>query len=121
MPTPRNDSVLIEFEFTVQEALAARALTPLQIQWYQTKYAQLFKEKASSIIPEDTGLDRSFLLRLGEIEGKLNMLQEIFGDHANMLKELSDPNKPQATGVEKELVVDTLAKRASDAVNTNQS
>lgn len=119
MPQLRTDNVLNEFEFTAQELIAARTLSPLQVQWFQTKYAQLFKQKASSLIPADSGLDRDFLLTLGEVEGKLNMLQEIFADHAAVLAELADPDKVGAvTEINGQPIVDSTASRASNLVDS---
>lgn len=85
MPTLRQDSSLSEFTFTPQEELQGKVLNSLQIMWLQTRFAQLFKEKASSLIPEDGAMDRSFFLLMGNIQGKLDMLQEIFDD-ARMAK-----------------------------------
>lgn len=119
MPNLRIDNALNEFEFTVQEALAARTLSPLQAKWYQTKYAQIFKEKASKIIPEDTGFDRAFLLAIGELEGKLTMLTELFNDHVAAMADLSDPSKTELLKVDGNPVVDTTATRASNLVNQN--
>lgn len=117
MPTLRQDSVLSEFEFTAQESIGARTLSPLQIQWLQTKYAKVFKEKASTIVPEETGLDRSYLLRLGEMEGRLALIQELFKEHQDVLTELADPNKEVKLQDAGNNIVDDTATRASNLVD----
>lgn len=117
MPTLRQDSILSEFEFNTQESIGARTLSPLQIQWLQTKYAKVFKEKASTIVPEDSGLDRSYLLRLGEMEGRLALIQELFKEHQDVLNELADPDKNLNLQEAGNNVIDDTATRASNLVD----
>lgn len=117
MPTLRQDSILSEFEFNAQESIGARTLSPLQIQWLQTKYAKVFKEKASTIVPEDSGLDRSYLLRLGEMEGRLALIQELFKEHQDVLNELADPDKNLNLQEAGNNVIDDTATRASNLVD----
>jgi hypothetical protein len=80
MPTPRLDNILCEYTFTKPETIIARILTPLQIMWLQNKYALLFKQKGSTQVPEDGVGDRSYLLIMGELEGKLGMIMELLED-----------------------------------------
>lgn len=112
----RPDSIFQEFVFSEQEELQVKILTPLQIAWLQTKYTNVFKEKASTIIPEDSSVDRSFLLALGELEGKLAFIQELFDDHKaaiNRNKELKATAGASASTVE----AHNLSTRASELVH----
>jgi hypothetical protein len=93
MATLRPDSIISEYSFTEQEAIQARLLNPLQKMWFQTKYALYFKEKASALIPESGNMDRSFFLQQGNLQGKLDMLQELFEDCLQASKELTNPQK----------------------------
>lgn len=116
----RPDSIFQEFLFTEQESITARTLTPLQIAWLQTKYTRIFKEKASTMVPEDKELDRSYFLSLGELEGKMAILQELFDDH----KEATSKNKElnATAGVGKDTVeIANLATRASKLVDKPSS
>jgi len=115
----RPDSIFQEFVFSEQEELQAKVLTPLQIAWLQTKYTKIFKEKGSSIIPEELPLDRSFLLKLGELEGRLAIIQELFDDHKAAVtrnKELKAVPGASASLVEAQ----NLATRASNLVHKPQ-
>lgn len=96
MPSPRLDSMLTEYLFTEAEANFAKSLTPLQVMWFQTKYALLFKEKASSLVPETSTEDRSFLMRVSELEGKLGMIQEILDDAATASKQAIEASAASA-------------------------
>jgi len=112
----RPDSIFQEFVFSEQEELQAKTLTPLQIAWLQTKFTRVFKEKGSTIIPEESSLDRSFLLKLGELEGKMAIIQELFDDHKAAItknKELKATGNVSAGTLEQ----DSLASRASALVN----
>jgi len=121
MPILRPDSIFSEFAFTEEEKINARILNILQIAWLQTRYCELFKEKGSTIVPESTELDRSFLLRIAEIEGKLNMIQEIFESHKSAMSELSifkqqeQPITPVSVAT-----IDTISTRASQQVHKQQ-
>ena len=112
----RPDNAFQEFIFSEQEEILVKTLTPLQIAWLQTKATNIFKEKATTIVPEDSGLDRSYLLKLGNLEGKLEMIQELFDDHKvaiNRNKELK-----ASAGVSAEtLEIENLSTRASNLVN----
>lgn len=90
MPSPRLDDANIEYSFADSEILAAKILDPLKIMWYQTKYAQKWKQKASMLVPESTELDRSFLMKICELDGQLNFIQEVLDDHKNAIKEFND-------------------------------
>lgn len=90
MPTPRLDDANIEYSFADQEILAAKILDPLKILWLQTKYAQKWKQKASMLVPESVELDRSYLMKICELDGQLNFIQELLDDHKNALTEFND-------------------------------
>jgi hypothetical protein len=112
----RPDDILQEYMFSEQEELLVKTLTPLQIAWLQTKYARIFKEKASTLVPEEAGLDRSYLLKLGELDGKLSLIQELFEDHKNAIsksKTLKNTENASAGTIENE----KLATRAAQLVN----
>jgi len=112
----RPDSIFQEFVFSEQEELLAKTLTPLQIAWLQTKYTKIFKEKGSTLVPEESGLDRSFLLKLGELDGRMSLIQELFKDHqeaATRNKELKAIPGASASTIEAQ----NLATRASALVH----
>lgn len=113
---PRPDSIFQEFLFTEQEQISARTLTPLQIAWLQTKYTRVFKEKASKIVPEDATLDRSYFLSLGEVEGKMAILQELFDDHKAATSKNKELNATAGVGMNT-VELNNLATRASELVN----
>lgn len=77
MPSPRLDDANIEYNFTEDELVIARMLDPLKVMYYQTLYAQLWKKKNSIPMPSEMTLDRDFLLNNAELEGRMNMLQEL--------------------------------------------
>lgn len=124
MASPRPDSNLIEFAFTQEELTQARLLNPLQIMYLQTKYALLFKEKATNLVPESHEFDRSFLLKISNIQGKLDMLQEIFDEcHAAKI-ELATPKNPvtDTQGNNTSVIeIATLGDRASVQVHNFQT
>ena len=116
----RPDSIFQEFIFSEQEQILARTLTPLQIGWLQTKYTRVFKEKASKIVPEDATLDRSYFLSLGELEGKLAILQELFDDHKAAISIKKELKATEGVGPNT-LEVNDLANRASKLVDKPSS
>lgn len=115
MPTPRIDDANIEFSFSEQEALMAQILDPLKIPWLQTKYAMYWKLKNTTPVPEDPALDRSYFVKIAEIEGRMNMIQELLDDHKTAMLKLknsdqSDPNTSNQTEA-------ATAERASQLVH----
>lgn len=90
MSSPRLDDANIEYTFADQEILAAKILDPLKILWYQTLYAQIWKQKASMLMPETMELDRSYIMKICELEGQLNFIQRLMDDHKTALKEFND-------------------------------
>lgn len=100
MSSPRLDDANIEYSFADHEILAAKILDPLKIIWYQTLYAQLWKQKASMLMPETMELDRSYIMKICELEGQLNFIQRLMDDHKNAVKDfnakkLQDPTITQ--------------------------
>jgi len=116
----RPDSIFQEFLFTEQEEISARILTPLQIAWLQTKYTRVFKEKASKIVPEDPTLDRSYFLSLGELEGKMVIIQELFDDHKAATSKNKELNATEGVGTNT-VELTNLAARASKLVDKPSS
>lgn len=117
MPTIRMDNILNEYSFTPVEELTAKTLSPLMIAWMQTKYARVLKEKAATIVPTSTELDRDYLLALGELEGKLTMLQEFFMEHQEAQQQLNDPATKEAMELTGSVAIETLAARAAKQVD----
>jgi hypothetical protein len=116
--TPRLDDALIEFSFTPLEKVTARSLTPLQIQWFQTKYAELFKQRGSTKLPTGTQLDADFIKEVCELDGKLAMLEEIFSDHKAAMNELNTSKLAQVDMTTQTTQgVDTIQERASSLVH----
>jgi len=119
MPTLRQDSTIQEFNFTAPEEIAAKTLTPLQIAWLNTKFAQLTKQKASMLIPQKMNLeDREFICEIAEIDGKMNMIQELFGEHQEAMEALKDPDKVKEVNAigSGNLDAMSLAQRAANQV-----
>ncbi|SRR6266571_285874 len=116
----RPDSILQEYLFSEEEKIAARILNPLQIAWLHNKYAQRFKEKATQIVPEATELDRSYLLKLGELEGMLAQLQELFTEHQDAQNELKKSKSQDTTFVPGILEQAAIETRASELVHKTQ-
>lgn len=81
MPSPRLDDATIEYSFSAEEAVSAQVLDPLKIAWIQTMYAQTWKQKNSIPLPEEMVLDRSFMLRIAELEGRMNAYQALLDGH----------------------------------------
>lgn len=121
MPTPRLDDANIEFSFSLEEQQAAKFLDPLKIMWYQTKYAQIWKQKASILMPEDRVVDRSYFMKLAELEGKLNLLQELLDDHKNALVEFAEKQQVVQQGGEipRGADIQTIAHEAAARVHSN--
>lgn len=119
MPNLKQDSILNEYNFSQQEEFTAKILTPLQIAWFQNKYAITFKQKAATIVPADSSLDRDYLLSLGELEGKLSMLQELFLEHQEAIVAMSDPKFKEELQANGNLNMQDLATRASQQVDQN--
>jgi hypothetical protein len=90
MPAPRLDDANIEYTFADTEILTAKILDPLKILWYQTLYAQIWKQKASMLVPETVELDRSYLMKICELDGQLNFIQRLLDDHKNAIKEFNE-------------------------------
>lgn len=116
MPIPKLEDNLVEYSFTVEEYKAARALNPLQIAYYHTLRAQLLKQKASELVPDSKELELSYIQRIVELDGKMNMLTELLGGHEAVLKELSNPNK---SNINPDNLVDTTAARAAAQVHSS--
>jgi len=121
MPQLRPDSIFSEFAFSQEEKINARILNTLQIAFLQTRYCEIFKEKGSTLLPEEGSLDRSFLLRIAELDGKLSMIQEIFDAHKAAISELS-VFKQQESSINpvNAATIDTIATRASQQVHKQQ-
>lgn len=117
MPSIKQDSVLNEYTFSQQEEINAKILSPLQIAWIQNKYAIAFKEKAAQIVPSDITLDRDYLLKLGELEGRLSAYQEFFIEHQEALKQLENPDFKDALQQTGNQDIAGLAARAANQVN----
>lgn len=119
MPKPNLTDANIEFEFSQEESLVARTLDSVKIAWLQTKYAQYWKLKNSTPVPEATELDRSYFIKIAEIEGRMNFIQELLDDHKTALRELNEMNKGnmQATSQTDE----ATAKRADQLVHRIQT
>jgi hypothetical protein len=119
MPVPRLDDANIEYSFSAEELHAARFLDPLKIMWLQTKYAQLWKQKASMLLPEDGNIDRSYLMKLCEIEGQLNGIQDLLDDHKKAMEEYAEKVAVVAAGGEipKGENIQTIAHEAASRVH----
>ena len=117
MPVLKQDNILNEYEFSLAESINARIIDTLKVQWYSTKYAMLMKQKSSILVPEEAGLDRSYLLKIGEIEGKMNMIQELFDDYRSALASLKDPDIKEQLESNTESNYNDLALRAGQLVD----
>jgi hypothetical protein len=116
---PRLDDANIEYSFSEEEQHAARFLDPLKIMWFQTKYAQLWKQKASMLLPETGDIDRSYLMKLCEIEGQLNCIQDLLDDHKKAMKEYTEKQQLVSDGGElpKGADIQTIAHEAASRVH----
>lgn len=121
MPQLRPDSSLAEYLFTEQETIAAKILSPLQVMWLQTQYTLLMKKKASSLVPESGELDRSFFLQMGEIEGHLNCIQQMFNDSLEAQSLLAQRNLVTEPISNNDISITALSDRASAQVNVENS
>lgn len=118
MATPRLDSSLTEYTFTPEELKQAQLLNPLQTMYLQTKYALYFKQKASSQIPTTNLDDREYLLAMGKLDGKLELLEELFMECKGAREALANPEPVGPEGVAasvKEIAV--VAERAANLVH----
>lgn len=122
MSAPRLDDANIEYSFADEELLAAKILDPLKILYYQTLYAQIWKQKASSLMPESMELDRSYLMKLCELEGQLNFIQRLMDDHKNAIKEFNERKLQDLTANQTKNSGNDMQRIAHDAgirVHTN--
>lgn len=115
MPALRPDNALNEYLFSPEESRAARFLDPLKIQWLQTKYAQTFKEKASKLLPESVELDRSYICSIAELDGQLNLIQELLAEHKTAIDEINAIKNQ--TGETVVVNIDSISERASKLVD----
>lgn len=126
MATPRLDSSLTEYTFTKEELAQAQLLNPLQVMYLQTKYALIAKLKLCSLIPTSSVDDRDFLLSMGKLEGKLELLEELFNECEQARKDLATPQPQQegsnlhqeATDQVREIAI--AAERAANMVHVIQ-
>lgn len=122
MASPRLDDANIEYVFSEMESRAARILDPLKIIWLQTKYAQIWKRKAASLMPESVELDRSYIQQICELEGQLNFIQELLDDHKKALAEMSTASVVAAqteSGIQVDKDVQKIEVAAGSRVHTN--
>lgn len=115
MPQPKLGDNLVEYTFTIEEYKAARLLNPLQIALLHTLRAKLVKQKAFAIIP-GKDLEYDFVKDQCTLEGRIEMIQELFDLHEAVLKEVSDPLKHE---VNPNAVVDDTQARAAAKVHTS--
>lgn len=118
MAAPNLADANIEYTFPPEEVLAAKILDPLKILWYQTKYAQAWKQRNSIPASEGPETDRSYFLKLAELDGRLNAIQEIMDDHRTALLQF---NEVKQTGVQKDggntVTIQTIAHSAGSQVH----
>lgn len=86
---PRLDDATIEYQFSDIEKITARILDPVKIAWIQTKYAETWKGRNSTPAPEDPANDRSYFLKIAELDGYMRALQELLNDHKDAIAELN--------------------------------
>lgn len=72
-------------------------------------------------MPEDRNVDRSYFMKLAELEGKLNLLQEILDDHKHALAEFAEKKQTVVEGGEipRGETIQTIAHEAGARVHTN--
>lgn len=116
MPTPRLDDANIEFSFAKEEEFAARILDPIKICWLQTKYAQIWKQKASAQVPDSLELQLPYIQQLCELDGKLGMIQELLDDHKIAMAEMNGMKLQQNSEELMAATSDNVATRASQLV-----
>lgn len=121
MPIPRLDDATIEFEFTKEEAIAGRSLDPNKIAWLQTKYAMLWKLRNSTPVPEDSAADRSYFLKIAEIDGRMSMIQELLDDHKAAMKEVAELSATGQVIVNSANPEAAVAQRAAQLVHRIQT
>lgn len=118
MPAPRLDDANIEFTFSEEEGRAARILDPLKIMWFQTKYAAYWKMRNSIPVSESSDVDRSYFVKIAELDGRLGAIQEILDDHKNALKEFNEAKQVTQAGAEvKDQKMESIAHRAGELVH----
>lgn len=123
MPTLRQDSTLNEYNFTLQEKLSADILSAVQICRLQTRYAELTKQKAAMLAPMKAD-DREWMCEVAEIDGKMNMIQELFANHQEAMKAMADPATAAEFAMKGTPGVDDLMRQqraASGVHGTNPS
>ena len=86
---PRLDDALIEFSFSDEELLTAQVLDSLKIGYYQTLYAQLWKERNSIKAPENPSEDRTYFLQIAELDGQMATFQRLIQGHKTAIDALN--------------------------------
>lgn len=99
MAQPRLDDANIEYTFPPEEVLAAKILDPLKILWLHTKYAQYWKQRNSIPASEGPETDRSYFLKLAELDGKMSAIQELLMEHKEALGQF---NETKVTEIQKD-------------------
>ena len=69
---PNLSDILLEWTFSPQEAHIAQQLDEIKLRWIATKYAKLFKEKATLEMPITPDESKQYFLKLARIDGRLD-------------------------------------------------
>lgn len=114
MPTVNVDNVFTDFLFTTEELRAARILSDLQLCYFRHLRSQYMQQKIGMLVPEDPTNDRSYFLQKAEIEGKIQVMNEIIDLHHAALLEIPKPQDDPAAAGQNEL---SIAKNAANLVH----
>lgn len=119
MPQLKPDAIIKEFIFSPEEWLNARVLNTLQIAYLQNLYATTLQEKLTSLVPTESIDDRKYLLSMGSVEGKLELLQELFQNHQQAISEANNPElkNQNPSNTISDSPLDDLATRAAKQVH----
>lgn len=105
----------LEYLFNEQEKILAKQLSPLQVMWIQTKYAQTWKAKASLSLPTDPKDYNAYFLEIANFEGQLAVLQQLIDECMESNLAIKTQQLVDAESKKKE--DEDLAKRASQQVH----
>lgn len=112
---PNIQDILLEWTFSPQEAHLAQQLDEIKVRWIATKYAKLFKKRATLEMPVTPEEQRLYFLEIARIDGRLDVYQELMDEHKVATNEINAAKEAAARAARDK--DSDLALRASQQVH----
>jgi hypothetical protein len=85
-----DNSPFVRYLFSKEESINARMFSEVQLAYLHTLRSQLAEQLALEKVPTSPEEDRAFWLRRAEMQAKLDLFQELFDNHKNAFKEMTE-------------------------------